>query len=471
MAQPSPLPATVRLDQWPAPLADLPAQHRSDAVVVLLPKPLAGLGTSRQVVGLCEGLQMGSSVPVVYVGPPASDGSDFLRTPYEAIDVVDSVPDTFASCTSTLRVALSRLAASGVRRPLVLAMGYTSFGPESVKRALESPACTSIEHATVIVVDSAFPDTSTAELDVNAEGWPCSRFYTPGFGSNDRATVAFALTSSYDYDPRVLADRVPPVDFVGVVAPPYTASYIAGLADAGRVGREQGLSQLGLWPELDDARPCDLLVPFVSSDIWSPTAVGAWMTADEYATVTRGTRVLFDSLERIAARRGVRIYVPIDAAAKQVLGDRPDESLRVIYSDGVPQADHARMLGAAELAISRTGGQANASIVLAMVDTPAFVIDLPAAGYMQAELTSAFIAQTISVADDGAITTASRSDPLGAIGRWDWTVDEMAAAIEASLDDADRPTWSANARQAFDHLISSPAGSLLSLVDDITRQS
>lgn len=465
------IPEAIDPAGWPG---DRFPEGTCDAVVVLLPKPLAGLGTSRQLGCLIEGLADNGVTPY-YVGSPVAGAGDVLANPLVDIPASSSVAETYEECASSLTAAFEVLSRRGIRHPLVLSMGYTAFGPAAARVAWQRIRGDQLREVSVILVDSAFPDgLSDAMSD---DGRPASRFFAPEYRSESGFHTYFALTSAYEYDPRVLMARLPDVLGVRVVAPPYSDRYIDDLANLGRETRAgQRIEGLSCLPESRFLLDSDIIVPLLSSDIWSADAVGAWMRPAEYKSVIVGTGSIFTALDTIAKERGCRIVVPVDRAlyeaelaieAQPLTGASEDSGVFTSYYAGLSQADHAAMIAASDLAISRTGGQANAFVVSALVGTPVVVVDMPSCGYMQAEMTSAFVTNTVRVESDGEVIQMPSSDPLGWIVPWDSPVDRMAqelgSAIASSQVDRGRAR---SASDAFYSLRGSERGSLFTIVSD-----
>ena len=144
-------------------------------------------------------------------------------------------------------------------------------------------------------------------------------------------------------------------------------------------------------------------------------------------------------------------------------GDGVPDGARLVVSPyhDIPQMDHARLLGAADLALSRTGGQANASAVLALARTPNVVMDLPACGYMQSELTSRVMTHRLSVDEAGLLGAELRPDPLGWQLHWTWDSERIHDTLREALTsrEAQEARRSA-AHRAFHQLSDSPEGNL-----------
>jgi hypothetical protein len=439
----------------------------AEAVVICLPKPLAGKGTARQLAqawaGLRPRVEGAGGVEVHYVGPPLHGVEiDEVPAPLATVRSAADVSDTYRHVSYAMRQALGLLAERGLRRVAVVAMGYTAFGPEAVHRAVaELAAGGAGMSVTVLLVDSAYPDTDGESESLDAGGWPVSRFHAPAYRSSDRVRTVFLLTSAYRYDPAIVDPRAPRgMEGVAVIAPPYPDAYVERVTRLGARARAA-------------AAPGDLIVPLVSSDIWSPESVGAWMTAEQYETVTAGTRAVLTALVHVARRRNRRIRVPLDTAAAAFVAREPIAGVALDGSAGagepvllrpyrdLSQDEHTRLLASADLAVSRTAGQANATVVLALARTPNLVIDMPARGYMQSERTSLAFTHDVGIDERGELVATPRARPLGWRAEWSWPSDRMAGLIGEILDDAgERDRRTSAAAEAFHALRAAPDGSL-----------
>ncbi len=443
------LPDHVDLARWPT--GQLPS-GMCDSVIVTLPKPLSGFGTSRQLDCLADGLN-DRGIAFSYVGSPLTEGPSAMTDPLVAVPPTNTYAETYSANTSAMRTAFEALAAQGSRHPLVIAMGYTSFGPAAARAAWR--AVPSVESTSIVMVDSALPDGLSDDVD---ETGPASRFYRPEYRSEPGFATYFAITSAYDYEPRILIDWVPPVAAIKVVAPPYSQSYIESLEAAGHRARDEGLAAVPSLGALDDLADRDLLIPLLSSDIWSPSAVGVWMTQPQYETVVRGTEAVLAAVEAVAQERHCRIAVPMDASLLNAMPDI-EESLTgsssevgayLVPYENLPQAEHAAMIALADLVIGRTGGQANAFAVAALVGTTTLVVDMPALDYMHAVLSSAPVTIDVRVSATGAVNITPAARPLGYRASWDDAPEVIAATINGALSDpADRAARADNARSAF----------------------
>ena len=472
-----------RVRLWaPGPLGAV-----SEAVLVCLPKPLAGMGTRRQVDGVIEGISRllrGTGRPFGYVGPAIGDGPLLLAEPFVEIEPHADVAESYRRVQAAFERAFTKLLDAGVARTVVLSMGYTSYGPEGVKRALATLATRGTSHSAIVcLVDSAYPDVDVEECETDDDGWPTGRFHSRSYRSDEFVDTLFFLTSSYDYDLRLLDSRAPRgLSGAAVIAPPYSSGYLNRVEKEARAGRESGLAELAdLVSGLQYRRPHDLVIPIVASDIWSEGAVGTWMTTDEHSSCLNGTRALIRALELVARRLERRIFVPIDRAGAKFLSSTVSGSVAILGStaDSIPptatvvitgyfglsQDSHSRLLGASDLAISRTGGQANATAVLAIAGTPTMVVDMPAVGYMQSELTSHFMTHDLHVQPDGTVNKTYRLEPLAWRARGSDSPETLAGVIRDALEnDAERLRRRSNARAAFQKLRESPRGSIFSHV-------
>ncbi len=461
-----------------------------DGVFVCLPKPLAGMGTKRQLQGIIAGLESlcaEHALPLGYIGPAMKGFGHTLATPYADVAPAKTVAGSYRAVVAAFEAAFHRMAGAQLERIALLCMGYTAYGPESVKRALRSFETGGGKQApkqiTTCVVDSAYPDTDQAESDLDAEGWPTSRFYTPGFEGTHRVQTLFLLTSAYDYTVSLLNARAPKgLAGASVVFPPYTDEYLAELARWGREGKERGLGSAARHlPGFAVKAREDLLVPLVSSDIWGEEAVDVWMTREEHRSCVEGTRNIASALVQVARRLGRRIWMPIDTAGAEAVAAMGIEGLAIVSGEasseipkeplllspyrGLSQPDHTRLLGAADLAISRTGGQANSTVVLTFARTPNLVVDMPAEGYMQSELTSLFVTHDATVTPTGEVTCTKRATPLAWRGQWRDAPDDLAEVMaDALTNPTERERRTSAAIAAFDQLRASIKGNVFRIV-------
>lgn len=460
-----------------------------DGVFVCLPKPLAGMGTKRQLQGIIAGLESlcrERALPLGYIGPAMEGFGPTLAAPYAEVAPADTVAASYKAVVFAFEAAFQRMADAGLKRIALLCMGYTAYGPESAKRALcafeERTGRRAPERIVTCVVDSAYPDTDSEESDIDIDGWPTSRFYSPAFESTDRLRTLFLLTSAYDYTVSLLNARAPRgLAGASVVFPPYTDEYLGDLERWGREGKTRGLGPVAdQLPGGSAMGPDDLLVPLVSSDIWGEEAVGVWMTREEHDSCIKGTQHIGTALVQVARRLNRRIWMPIDTAGARAMESMGIDGLRILGREGttpppggvlvspyrgLSQPDHTRLLGAADLAISRTGGQANATVVLTFAKTPNLIVDMPGVGYMQSELTSLFVTHDASVAPSGEVTCTEKARPLAWRGRWCDPPGDLAEAIIDALANAEeRDRRTAAAKAAFEQLRTSTKGNVFHII-------
>ncbi len=429
-----------------------------EAVLLCLPTPLAGKGTARQLseaYAVLEPEIEAAGLSLAYVGPTVPGDAKLSAPLAEVEPAPGEVETTYRRVHGAVESAFEVLWGRGIRRVAVLSMGYTSYGPEAVRRALAGRSRARRMEAVVCVIDSSYPDVAALEGAVADGRWPESRFYGPAYRSEDGYETAFLLTSAYRYDPVILNRRAPAgLSGVAVISPPYSDAYVRRLERLGAEGKSLGGAAFAdLIPGMAFFADGDLLVPLVASDIWSTSAVGRWMTAEQHASCLVGTRRLVEALVMVSDRLGRRVWVPMDLAGAELVrgldlagvavraggdGGRPGGEQVVVcgYRD-LSQDDHARLLGAAQLAVSRTGGQANASVVLALAKTPNLVVDLPACGYMQSELTSLAVSHDLSVDGAGRVTARARARPLGAVGHWSWPSGRLRDLILGPVESAE----------------------------------
>ena len=469
-----------------------PQERPLQAVILCLARPLAGLGTSRHLAQAASGLRrtLPAQVALGYVGPVPDVGADApdptLSAPWAVVEPSGDTGGTYRTVQRAMLGALRGLARQGRRRVAVLCMGYTAMGPEAVHRAVAALRSEQVQmEATVFVVDSAYPDTDRLDDALDEEGWPLGRFHGSSYVSTPSVRVVFLLTSAYGFQPACLALRRPPgMEGVAVITPPYAPQYVRFLEETAASAQPGGRESL--YPRLPGLRPSampSLLVPIVSSDIWDPGAVGAWMSEDEYRTVTIGTRAMFQALVGLARQSGRQIIVPLDKGAADFHRREPvagvalagetgggTAPVRLVPYRGLTQRQHATLLAVADFAIGRTGGQANATVVLALSRTPLVVMDMPAAGYMQTEITSLCMTHEAHLSPSGQLDMRPRAEPLGWRVHWSWSVQRIQQVLSKIVaDPAARVQRAQAAYVAFHALYNSAGGSLFRLVESLCQ--
>ncbi len=480
-----------------------------DAVIICLPTALAGKGTARQLEQAAATFvrAMGRrGIPFAYVGKPVDCAVAELRTPLAVIEPSQQgVRGIYRAATAAFESALGTLYERGSRRPVIVSMGYTAYGPEAIRRAIEALAESGSDmEAIVCLVDSTYPDTDILATDVDASGWPESRFFGPAYRSTASLRTLFFVTSAYGYDPALLNRRAPPgLDGVAVIAPPYSDRYVDHIERIASEGKDAGLGPVAELlpgferqdidsstrgaPRFDHRGSEDFLIPIVGSDIWSADAVDSWMTSEQHHSCLAGTKAVVQALVGVAEQTGRTVRVPIDLAGADYIRDQRLPSVAVLppakasngeidgarvvlsaYRD-LSQEQHARLLGAADVAVSRTGGQANSTVVLALARTPNVVVDMPACGYMQSELTSLAVRHEISADDSGQVVCEAKSRPLGWLAHWTWAPEQIQRqVVEALTSEAERDRRAGNAYQAYRDLNASTGGNLFRIVAHLT---
>ncbi len=464
--------------------------HRTpgDSVIICLPTALAGKGTERQLEQAAATFVRrlgGEGMPFAYVGAPVDCKLAELEAPLATIKPFEKgVPGIYRAVTAAFENAFKTLYDRGSRRPVVVSMGYTAYGPEAIRRAIEALAESGCHmEAIVCLVDSTYPDTDTLETRTDAAGWPESRFFGPAYRSTTAVRTLFFVTSAYGYDPALLNRRAPGgLDGVAVIAPPYSDEYVDRIERAANEGKQTGLGPVAEFlPGFHRRGSEDLLIPIVGSDIWSPDAVGAWMTSQQHDSCLAGTRVIVEALVGVAEQAGSTVWVPIDVAGADymrelklpsvvVLPNGETGDARVVLSAyrDLCQEHHARLLGAADVAVSRTGGQANSTVVLALARTPNVVVDMPACGYMQSEQSSSAMTHEISVDDSGRVVYEQKPRPLGWLAHWTWSPERIQQQIaDALLSEEQRRERPRNANRAYRELSGSRGGNLFRIVEHL----
>jgi hypothetical protein len=104
--------------------------------------------------------------------------------------------------------------------------------------------------------------------------------------------------------------------------------------------------------------------------------------------------------------------------------------------------------------------------------TPSVVMDLPGAGYMQSELSSAAVEFDISVSGGGTVQAVPRERPLGWLTRWNWEASAFAEVVGDVLDNPSEASRRAEAaHDAFIELRRSEDRDFFTILSRVTAQA
>jgi len=245
----------------------------------------------------------------------------------------------------------------GYERVIVYSFGYTSFMPYAFQKYIREGK------AVFIWGDCSPPDTDVLGADMT------SRFYEPAYEGTHGIL--------YGWHEAMPKSRIPPnLASYRLTMMPFSDAYVENL----KASREKDVQNVLRCLGLDD---CSSLIIIGSSDIWSRSSIGRWMTEHQNTDARKDTSTLLCQLNRIA-KRGNRIGVLIDPAAKEVMNGRAHtDSLRILPMHPPPIAYHD-ILCAADLVINRASHSVTSAECAAM-GVPQIIVPMPRHGYMNVE--------------------------------------------------------------------------------------
>ena len=441
--------------------------QKADTVILLLAKPLAGMGTARYLEQGALGMDdIAKDVDVLYIGPETHNNCPLLAFPFEEIEPGETNPDVFSNVYNTMKKALQRLYSKGKRRLAVACFGYTMFGLEALRRVLnemnEGKDEGSVITAIAMVIDTAYPDTDEINVKLDVQDRPLNRFYCNGYVSSSYLQTIFTVMSSYPMNIDLLEVRKPRGMTGSIVTTQtYTKKYINFLIENGATPKQEAIKSLsGKITNFENIESDDLIVPLLTSDIWDPDSVNAWMTELEYISCTVGTTNIIQALQKVAQVLNKRVFLPIDEAAVEFIKSLKLENtflkttkekkpaVYICSYKALPQKDHTVMIGSSNAAIGRTGGQANATTVSILAKKPYLIIDMPHYNYMQSYLTSLSVLKDFEVDKEHRIVSRKKKTPYCWRGFWFWDEDKIANTLIEML--TNQTEANKRTEQAFD---------------------
>ena len=446
------------------------SKDKVDTIILHLPKPLAGKGTARQLEQASFGMtDLMKTIDVFYIGPRIKNSSSLLSQPFEEVMPGKNNPEVFSKVYEALEKAVNRLYLKGKRHLGFACFGYVMFGTEALRRILNQ-FNKDKQHdekltAVAAVIDSAYPDTEEINFQLDGQGRPLSRFYNPGYISTEYLDTFFLMTSAYPFNLDILNARKPKgMTGSSIVTLPYTQDYINLLMDKGATPKEDAINLLkGKIIGFENIDTDDIIIPLLSSDIWDSNSIGKWMTEREYKTCTQGTLNIIKALAKVAYLLNKRVFLPIDESALNLIksvklentffGDKLSKlpALYICPYKDLPQEDHTIMIASSDIAIGRTGGQANATAVAMLSKKPYLVIDMPHYNYMQSYLTSLSMIRDIECDNDHELISRKKQIPYCWRGFWFWDENKIADTIMEMLTNYKESKRRAD--KAFDTLL------------------
>jgi hypothetical protein len=318
------------------------------------------------------------------------------------ITSADSIQEIYRNTCETTIEELQYFYAKGIRHFVGLYNGYTSYGLFALKRAMKRINETNSGDpitGNVIIQDSSFPDTEALSTDLDSGGYPVTRFHKDAYQSTPHLSVIFIVNATIPFD-MTLSRRIPSGCLPMATSLTYTPRYIEVWKQRGNTQKSEARSRLkNILPGWSLITPTDRVISLLSSDIWDPSYIGKWMTAEEYATVVRGTTAIVKSLLHLSDRTNRPIFLTMvrkgvdwilsQGFARVVSAEKVktpvSSGLVVVPYDVLEQSNFIDLITGSDLLINRAA-HTNAFTETIIAGKPQVVLTMPALGYMDAEL-------------------------------------------------------------------------------------
>ncbi len=389
-------------------------QRQAEIILRVVPVALAGGGPVTKTILFDEWLETLANktrIPVRRIGV-AADRPDFVDErmtgkfyPLDrTIEPADTISRIYENVYGVIKDELTELYESGYRYFLAVTKGYTSYLLFGLKKALEQINAQNPKDpmaGRILMEDCSFPDTDVLSQELDERGYPVTRFHGPSFQSTPYLEVVFAMSSPVFFDIKN-SKRVPDGCSALVCSMPYTPRYMENLKKIGEQSKSEArtrlFAELPGWEKIDKE---GLLIPFLTSDIWSPDSIGKWMTREQHDTVVEGTANLVRALVKVSRKMNKTVYLPMvnkgadfiisfnfdHVYTLETLGQPEAPAVALVSYVSLQQPDYFDLIAASDLVINRTA-QSNSFAETIIVSTPQVVLTLPAAGYMEAEISA-----------------------------------------------------------------------------------
>ena len=386
-------------------------KKKSEALLRVVPVALAGGGPVTQTIQIDEWfniLNKKYTIPVRRLGVK-SPRSEFVNENFtgkiysldQEIETSASIKGIYKNVTDAVVREVEYLYSNGIRHITGVCCGYTSYGPFAFQRALKKVNLSNkndILTANLMIQDSSFPDTDNLSESLDIDGYPMTRFYGPAYQSNSWLKIVFTLNAVVPFDV-TLSKRIPQGCTPLLASFPFTKTYISKWQK--KMSKSDAMEQLnGVIPSWEKITHNDLIIPFLSSDIWDPSFIGKWMTQQQFNTVVEGTLNFVKALSYVSKVTKKNVFLPIiKNAEKFILSQNMSDvypmnayevsmKKRAVYImpyNVIPQHLFINLIAASDIVVNRST-QSNSFIETIMTDTAQLVSIIPAADYMDGEL-------------------------------------------------------------------------------------
>lgn len=250
----------------------------------------------------------------------------------------------------------------GIKEAVIYSFGYTSFMPYGFQPYIRDGA------VTFVWGDCSPPDTDELGAGIG------SRFYGDAYAGTHGILYGWHEALPKSRVPKNLASY-------GLTMLPFSDEYVGRLRSYRHLDR--GHCLLEALEILPDLRRDHILVVLASSDIWSPSAIGTWMTHEQHEGTIAHTRAIFSQLEGIGTQIGKQIAVLVDPSVVQAIKSENSASLLIIPAQP-PPSEYRTLCRAAHLVIGRASHSVTSAECSAM-GVPQAIVPMPAFGYMNVE--------------------------------------------------------------------------------------
>lgn len=387
---------------------------KADVLLRIVPVALAGGGPVTQTIQIDEWLDVISrqlnNIPIRRIGVESGHCSfvdeEITGRVYpidRLVKPASSVPDIYRNVSDAVIAEMQNLYSLGKRHFAGVCCGYTAYGTFALKTAMKKINKANPDDpitGNIIIQDSSFPDTDKLENEVNLKDYPATRFYEAAYQSTADLKVIFTLNAAMPFDVN-LSKRIP-VGCLPITSTfPFTDRYIKKWKKAIKTPRNNAIKRLinalPSWSKLEQAN--NLIIPFLSSDIWDKNSVGKWMTQRQYDTVLQGTIAIINALSYTAKQTSRTVFLPLvksavdfilsqnisDIYSVESMTDSAKAPVILLPYDVLSQSLFVDLITVSDLVINRSV-QSNSFAETIFAEKPPVVITMPASGYMESEL-------------------------------------------------------------------------------------
>lgn len=374
---------------------------------------VSGDGPTTQASQVSEGLKKISEfggIPLGYLGPK-NGTADFADPQFtgslppqigEIPTGATSHPGKYMVLTQAMEKTLRTLADQSKRKIFAVTTGYTAHVSFAVKEAvarinqeLNTKSANGRLQVKLVNQDSSFPNTDEPDYEVNEEGFPLGRFYTPAYASNKDVQIWFLTNNWLFFNVKWARSRAPAGSLVAATSFPYTPEYVRNWSNWRSVDKQTARQHLvdmthDTHPALSKALKNDaLFVPLLANAEYFNQNT-PWLKPEYYQEMGIGSYKLIAALTEASKAVGKRIIVSgvspfVDMAKNHRIPEVFDiedwnngRQIGVFLARAprIKQPLYGNYYRSADVAVTRTT-QANSSAELVMAGVPQIVLTMP----------------------------------------------------------------------------------------------